>query len=132
MHQGNGVDQAPVVGLGLENSDLLVKAFDGCRNLAEACERLGRVLQDQLVPLELVAKQAVEEAGGHYNGMDASANPSLAWDHSLVRAFESLLGGDSFGSVGTLVSSCSSYDWRSHYNTSVYAAAAWSRFLFSL
>jgi len=39
-----------------------------------------------------------------YSGIDASANPSLAADESLVKAYEFLLGEGRFGAVGTLVS----------------------------
>ena len=53
------------VGLGLENSDLLVRAFQGCKNLPEAADRLRTVLGETLVPLDSLAKGIVE-------GMEAS------------------------------------------------------------
>eukprot|EP00931_Biecheleriopsis_adriatica_P017566 TRINITY_DN12556_c0_g2_i1.p1 TRINITY_DN12556_c0_g2~~TRINITY_DN12556_c0_g2_i1.p1 ORF type:complete len:541 (-),score=141.52 TRINITY_DN12556_c0_g2_i1:68-1612(-) len=93
--------QAPALGVALEDSGLLVQAFEGADSLEVAQDRLYKVFADALQPLEHTVKQLADAAGIDYAGIDCSIASSAKDSESLVKAYESL-GLGRFGGAGTL------------------------------
>jgi len=99
------------VSVGLENGDVVVEAFEGASTLADASGRLRARLTKDLEPLQaliegLLAGMGKDGDGGaqvSFAGIDTSVNPTLSdAKHSLVRAYEHIIGPGRFGKSGTL------------------------------
>lgn len=108
---GASSDGSPTmaVSVGLENGDAVVEAFEGAGSLAEAAARLQARFTKELEPLQaLIQEQLLAGRNGgprvEFAGIDTSVNPTLDHGdaHSLVRAYESILGAGRFGKSGTL------------------------------
>jgi uncharacterized protein (UPF0210 family) len=95
-HEG---DQ-PYFSIGLENSDLLVKAFSKAENLETARERLFELLLSEYRLVEETALSLSEALNLAYRGLDTSIAPSVHADESVVCAFRGV--GVEFGRHGTL------------------------------
>lgn len=87
--------------IGLECSDLTMKAFSGCKNLLEAEQNLKSIVEEELKKVEDVAQQISIEFKVRFRGIDASVAPSVKEDESIAFAYEKLLPGR-FGDPGTL------------------------------
>jgi uncharacterized protein (UPF0210 family) len=86
--------------ISFENSDLVVEAFQGARDLAEARERLLALMtRSHGAAVELAATME-SELGLRFAGADHSIAPSLEPHESLALAFEAV--GVQFGRRGTL------------------------------
>lgn len=90
--------------LGLENSDLVVKAFSKAGNIQGATAALRGVMAPACRKLERAARLAAREVPFAYGGIDVSIAPAAARDESLAFAIESL-GLGRFGEAGTLAAS---------------------------
>jgi len=98
------------VSIGTENSDLVVKAFQDTAGsgLNEAARRLETLMEAQLLPLQDLVRRLLMARPSDcpsvvFGGIDTSINPSLqSPEHSLVRAYETVLGEGNFGRSGTL------------------------------
>lgn len=99
---GTGAPMA--VSVGLENGDTVVEAFEGAVTLGEAVARLQARFTDALGPLQTVIEGVLAERGAAaFAGIDTSVNPTLSdARHSLVRAYEHIVGAGRFGKSGTL------------------------------
>eukprot|EP00440_Ansanella_granifera_P053682 gb/GFBE01058197.1/.p1 GENE.gb/GFBE01058197.1/~~gb/GFBE01058197.1/.p1 ORF type:complete len:507 (+),score=117.00 gb/GFBE01058197.1/:1-1521(+) len=93
--------QAPALAIALEDSGLLVQAFQGAGSLEVAQDRLYKIFADALRPLEAAAKRAADAERIDYGGIDCSIASSSASSESLVKAYESL-GLGQVGDAGTL------------------------------
>ena len=92
----------PSFSIGLENSDLAVKAFSEGGNILDG-ERLFRKLMEETTRgVEEVARRIEEKLGVPYGGLDVSLNPSLVPEESIACAYEAI-GMGRFGGPGTLV-----------------------------
>ena len=92
--------------IGLECSDLAMKAFSKSNNLVRAERNLRSVFEEELKKVEDIAQQIVGDGfiPSHrveYRGIDSSLAPSLDADESIAFAYEKL-GFGKFGSQGTL------------------------------
>ncbi len=87
--------------IGLECSDLLMKAFSKSNDLMEAEQNLRDVFAEELGKIETFAQQISDELRVKYGGIDSSLAPSLEADESIAFAYEKL-GFGKFGSQGTL------------------------------
>jgi hypothetical protein len=85
--------------LGLETPKLVQLAFTGLKDPLEASERLRALLNDELQPVEKLARLLAEGAKRAYLGIDTSPAPAL--DSSIGSALETLTG-EPFGSASTL------------------------------
>jgi uncharacterized protein (UPF0210 family) len=96
------------VSVGLENGDAVVEAFEGAGTLTEATARLQARFRKELEPLQaliegLLAKSQDDTPRVAFAGIDTSINPTLDdAKHSLVRAYEHIIGEGRFGRSGTL------------------------------
>lgn len=93
---------SPAVAIALEDSGLLVEAFEGASTLEDAQSRLYKIFADALQPLEAVAKKAAEAERIDYAGIDCSIASSSAASESIVKAYEAHLGSGQMGGAGTL------------------------------
>lgn len=101
----HGAGGAPpmAVSVGLENGDVVVEAFEGAATLGEAAAGLQARFTEALEPLQEVVKGHLSEKGVAFAGIDTSINPTLSdARHSLVRAYERIVGDGRFGKSGTL------------------------------
>lgn len=87
--------------IGLECSDLLVKAFSLSHNLLEAERNFKAIIEGELKKVEDVAQQISIEFQTRFRGIDASLAPSLQKEESIAFAYEKFLPGK-FGVPGTL------------------------------
>ncbi|MFC1714227.1 DUF711 family protein [Candidatus Poribacteria bacterium] len=87
--------------IGLECSDLLMKAFSKSSDLVEAEQNLSSIFGEELQKIETFAQQISDELQLKYGGIDSSLAPSLEADESIAFAYEKL-GFGKFGSQGTL------------------------------
>ncbi len=87
--------------IGLENSDLVYKAFSEAGDISRAALCLGRLLNREYAAVERIAKQAAKKLYLRYGGIDVSMAPSVKRQESFVFACEKL-GLGHFGSPGTL------------------------------
>ena len=87
--------------VGLECSDLAMRAFSGSRNLLEAEQNLRSIVEEELRRVQDIAQQASVEYNIRFRGIDASLASSLDEDESLAFAYEKL-GIGKFGQPGTL------------------------------
>jgi uncharacterized protein (UPF0210 family) len=87
--------------IGLESSDLVMRAFLNSENLLEAEQKLKSIVEEELKKIQDIAQQASIEFKVRFKGIDASLAPSLKEDESIAFAYEKLLPGR-FGDSGTL------------------------------
>lgn len=87
--------------IGLESSDLAMKAFSKSSNLFEAERNLKSVVEAELNKVQDIAQQISLEFQVRFKGIDASPAPSLDKDASIAFAYEKL-GVGKFGGPGTL------------------------------
>jgi len=86
---------------GLENSDLVYRAFSKSANIEEAKSYLKGILTEEYGKVERIAEQVSRKEEVDYGGIDASIATSVKPDESIAYAFEEL-GVGRFGQVGTL------------------------------
>jgi len=87
--------------IGLENSDLVYRAFSKSVNIEEAKSYLKEILTEEYGKVERIAEQVSRKEEVDYGGIDASIATSIEPDESIAYAFEKL-GLGRFGEVGTL------------------------------
>jgi len=87
--------------IGLECSDLAMKAFSKSSDLVSAERNLRSIFEEELKKIEDFAEQISEKLGIKYGGIDSSLAPSLEADESIAFAYEKL-GYGKFGGPGTL------------------------------
>ena len=87
--------------IGLECSDLVMKAFSKSNGLFEAEGNLKATFEEELKPVEKMAQQLSKESKIKYSGIDTSVAPSLDKSESIAFAYEKLDIGK-FGFSGTL------------------------------
>lgn len=87
--------------IGLECSDLVMKAFSKSNGLFEAERNLKATFEEELKPVEKMAQQLSKESKIKYGGIDTSVAPSLDKNESIAFAYEKL-GHGKFGQPGTL------------------------------
>jgi len=87
--------------IGLECSDLAMRAFSGSKNLLEAEQNLRSHVETELRKVQDIAQEVSVEFNIRFRGIDASLAPSLDKDESLAFAYEKL-GIGKFGQPGTL------------------------------
>ncbi len=87
--------------IGLECSDLLVRAFSKSGNLFEAEQELKSTVEQELKKIQDVAQRVSIEFTVRFKGIDASLAPSLQKEESIAFAYEKMLPGK-FGDPGTL------------------------------
>jgi len=98
------------VSIGTENSDVVVEAFEAAegKGLGEAARCLQNAMRGHLLPLEALVRRLLLARPADapvvvYGGIDTSINPSMGSPkHSLVRAYEVVVGEGRFGKSGTL------------------------------
>ena len=86
--------------LGLETPPLLKQAFEGAKDVRDAQDRLLRLLESELGPVERIAEQISRAEDREYFGIDASPAPSK--DASIGAAIEALSHAP-FGASSTLM-----------------------------
>jgi uncharacterized protein len=86
--------------LGLETPPLLMQAFEGAKSVQDAQERLFKLLESELGPVERIAEQISRTSDREYFGIDTSPAPSK--DASIGAAIEALTHAP-FGASSTLV-----------------------------
>jgi len=86
--------------LGLETPPLLKQAFEGAKDVPDAQERLFKLLESELGPVERIAEQISHAEDREYYGIDASPAPSK--DASIGAAIEALSHAP-FGASSTLM-----------------------------
>jgi uncharacterized protein (UPF0210 family) len=87
--------------IGLESSNLAMRAFSNSKNLLEAEQSLRSTLEDELRKVQDIAQQVSIEFNVRFRGIDATLAPSLEENESLAFAYETL-GIGKFGQPGTL------------------------------
>lgn len=87
--------------IGLECSDLAMKAFSISKNLQDAEQNLKSIFEEELAKVATIAEQISENFEIKYNGIDSSLAPSLDRQASIAFAYEEL-GFAKFGNQGTL------------------------------
>ena len=93
-HEGS-----PSLSVGLETPNLVRQAFTGIKDPSLASERLRILLDEELRPVETLARALAEQGKRRYLGLDTS--PAPARDSSIGAALETLTG-EPFGSASTL------------------------------
>jgi uncharacterized protein (UPF0210 family) len=91
---------APGFGIGLENSDLLVKAMALAGERGRAAEALYQALTSEFQKVEQAALEISKMINVEYQGIDTSIAPSLDPQESIARAFRAVQV--EFGAAGTL------------------------------
>ena len=86
--------------LGLETPPLLKQAFEGAKDVRDAQDRLFKLLESELGPVERIAEQISRTEDREYYGIDASPAPSK--DASIGAAIEALSHAP-FGASSTLM-----------------------------
>jgi len=87
--------------IGLECSDLTMKAFTRSENLFEAEKNLGLIFEEELRKIQDIADRISENHKVKFAGIDVSLAPSLDKNESIAFAYEKLRLGK-FGQPGTL------------------------------
>jgi uncharacterized protein (UPF0210 family) len=87
--------------IGLECSDLVMKAFSQSDNLLNAEEYFKSLLEAELEDLTAITETISEKFAVEYNGIDVSIAPSFDKKESIAFAYEKLMNGK-FGHPGTL------------------------------
>ncbi|HEV7357260.1 MAG TPA: DUF711 family protein [Steroidobacteraceae bacterium] len=93
-HEGS-----PCLSVGLETPNLVRQAFTGMKDPTQASERLRILLDEELHPVQQLARALADQAKRRYLGIDTS--PAPARDSSIGSALETLTG-EPFGSASTL------------------------------
>lgn len=88
--------------IGLECSDLAMKAFSRAKNLQEAERNLGSIFEEELKKIQDMAERISEDHKIKFAGIDVSLAPSLDKNENIAFAYEKL-GLGKFGQSGTLV-----------------------------
>jgi len=88
--------------LGLECSDLAMKAFSKSKDLSDAEQNLKSIFEEELKKIQDIAQQISKEFKIKFGGIDASLAPSLDKDESIAFAYEKLRLSK-FGQPGTLL-----------------------------
>lgn len=91
----------PCFSIGLECSDLVVKAFKRARTMQRSEAQLKKVLEKPFKKIIYHAEKISKKEKIFFKGIDLSPAPSLKKDESMIRAFEGL-GLGKFGRPGTL------------------------------
>jgi uncharacterized protein (UPF0210 family) len=86
--------------IGLQNSDLLVRAFNEAGTLHEATKILHELLTDCCQGVVKVADRFASTSGLQFRGLDTSIAPTLDPAESIALAFDAI--GTRFGEPGTL------------------------------
>ena len=97
FHNGNSQSFS----IGLENSDLVYKAFSASRKIETASYYLNKILTREFKKIESLCKTISKKEKIIYGGIDPSISPSVNPKESLAYAFEKL-EIDKFGYPGTL------------------------------
>jgi len=87
--------------IGLEDSDLVARAFENSENLIEAEQNLASVFAIEVKKVEEIAEGIAKREKILLKGIDVSEAPSLQKDESIAFAYEKLNLGK-FGAPGTL------------------------------
>jgi uncharacterized protein (UPF0210 family) len=87
--------------IGLENSDLVYKAFSESGEIKTAGFYLNKILTNELKKIEDLCEKISLIEKIKYGGIDPSISPSVNQKESIAYAFEKL-GIDKFGNPGTL------------------------------
>ena len=87
--------------IGLENSDLVYKAFSQAGDIEKAGVSLKKILTQEYRRIEIIAESLAHSEGIRYGGIDVSIAPSVKRTESVVFGLERLNLGK-FGEVGTL------------------------------
>jgi uncharacterized protein (UPF0210 family) len=87
--------------IGLECSDLAMRAFSNAKNLLDAEQNFRSIVEEELRKVQDIAQEMSVELNIRFRGIDASLAPSLEKDESLAFAYEKL-GIGKFGQPGTL------------------------------
>ncbi len=87
--------------IGLECSDLVMRAFSKSRSLLEAEQNLYLIFKEELEKVSEIAQQTSDNFEVRYRGIDSSVAPSLQKNDSIAFAYEKL-GLGKFGRQGTL------------------------------
>jgi uncharacterized protein (UPF0210 family) len=85
--------------IGLETPNLLKQAFEGAKDIPDAQQRLFKLLESELKPIENLAEQVSRAEHREYYGIDAS--PAPLKDASIGAAIEALSHAP-FGASSTL------------------------------
>jgi len=88
--------------IGLECSDLVIKAFKRAKTMQKAGYQLKKYLEKPLKKIVYHAEKLSRKEKIFFKGIDVSPAPSLKKNESITRAFEGL-GLGKFGGPGTLV-----------------------------
>ncbi len=96
FHRGS-----PSLGIALENSDLVNKAFQNATSIKQAKTALKNVLSTQYQKIDTLAKQLCEDLNLTYAGLDTSISSSVKKKESIAFAIEQIISHH-FGSSGTL------------------------------
>lgn len=81
----------PTVSIGLENGDLIFLACFAAENFVEARDNLLNTLVQAVSPIQIIVQKYCMEQGVLYGGVDASINPGLAPQDSVVQGLEHAL-----------------------------------------
>ncbi len=87
--------------VGLECSDLVMKAFSKSNDLLKAENNLQSIFEEELKKIQDMAEEISENYKIKFTGIDASLAPSLDKNESIAFAYEKLKLGK-FGQPGTL------------------------------
>lgn len=87
--------------IGLEDSDLVARAFQSCRSLSDAAVNLYHILNKEFKAVEKIGLRLGKNTRFKFGGVDVSIAPSLQKRESLAIAYEHL-GLERFGGPGTL------------------------------
>jgi len=91
----------PSFGIGLENSDLVYRAFSEAGSYEKAADALRDLMNREYAAIEKIALKAAENLKLKYGGIDVSVAPSVKRRQSVAFACEKL-GLGRFGEAGTL------------------------------
>jgi len=87
--------------IGLECSDLVVKAFKKAKTVQKAEYQLRKILTETMKKIVQLSQKLAKKERIFFKGIDVSPAPSLKKNESMTRAFEGL-GLGKFGGPGTL------------------------------
>jgi len=87
--------------IGLECSDLVSKAFEKSKDLAEAEKSLRAIFTSEVKNIERITSEIEKQEKIYFKGIDVSTAPSLQENESIAFAFEKL-NLAKFGAPGTL------------------------------
>jgi uncharacterized protein len=87
--------------IGLECSDLVSKAFEKSKDLAEAEKSLRAIFTSEVKNIERITSEIEKQEKIYFKGIDISTAPSLQENESIAFAFEKL-NLAKFGAPGTL------------------------------